>query len=147
MSNTQDLATVIMSEASIGNNDERTAVGSCVRTRMNRKPTDVVRDVWDAFAHNQAPTPEIVTLAGQLLDGTVVDNAHGATHFYSPRSMPKEGGSTTGYDVAGGLELVPPLTVRNYRPGWVLAFTACTVSNARPHYYKFYKAPGAGPVT
>lgn len=37
------------------------------------------------------------------------DIREGATHFYSPRSMPKEGESTTGRDVGGGLEQTPGL--------------------------------------
>ena len=32
--------------------------------------------------------------------------------------MPKEGESTKGYDIDGGLEQTPGLPKKNYKPGW-----------------------------
>jgi hypothetical protein len=145
--NIRDLATVIMSEASIGNFSERQAVGSTVLNRMARNQTDKVKDVWGGFAHNQSPTQEILTMATHLIKGPLADNSNGSTHFYSPNAMPKEGDNTTGFDVGGGLEQTPGLSKKNYRPKWSLDFEAKNVTNVRPVLFKFYRQPGNGPVT
>ena len=146
-SNIADLASIIMSEASVGNAAERQAVGSTVLNRMSRNGTNSVEDVWDAYAHSQAPIPEITTLATNLVNGPLADNSNGSTHYYSPRSMPMEGDDTTGFDVGGGLEQTPGLAQRNYRPGWSTTYTEEAVADARPAYFKFYRQPGNGPVT
>lgn len=145
-SNITALAFLIMSEASVGNHAERIAVGCTVLNRMQRNGVARVQDVWNAYAHHQAPIADIVALAEQLLGGVVVDTTHGATHYYSPISMPKEGDATDGFDIGGGLEQVPPLTYRTYRPRWALRYEAENVDGARPAYFKFYREPGDGPV-
>ena len=71
---------------------------------MERNDTDNVSDVWSAYSHNQTPTSKILELARDLLSGQIIDNTGGATHFYSPKSMPRVGDSTNGRDVRGGLE-------------------------------------------
>lgn len=137
-SNVTNLATVLMSEASVGNSTERTAVGWTLLNRLQNKGLSAVDQVWSAYAHTQTPTVLLIALARQLLAGEIPDITEGATHFYSPISMPKEGQPTGGFDVAGGLELVPPLTERNFAPSWVRTMRLVEIANVRPHMYKFY---------
>lgn len=144
--NIAKLSRILMSEASIGNDAERIAVGSTVLNRMKRKKTARVSNVWGAYAHNQAPTKEVKETARNLLNGKIADNTAGATHYYSPRTMPKEGESTEGYDVGGGLESTAGLLKRNYRPSWALTFEACPITGVRENYYRFYRAQGSGAV-
>ena len=144
--NISELATILMSEASIGNATERQAVGWTVLTRMARRNTQNVSDVSGAYARNQSPTQAMRDLARDLLRGNISDPTQGATHFYSPISMPKEGQSTGGFDIGGGLELVPPLTQRNWKPAWAVSFPRAIIPGVRPHFYKFHIAPGTGPV-
>ncbi|MCW3052062.1 MAG: hypothetical protein JWN14_1232, partial [Chthonomonadales bacterium] len=49
LQNQRDLARVIMSEASVGNTAERTAVGWTVLTRMHRNNVANVSDVWGGY--------------------------------------------------------------------------------------------------
>jgi hypothetical protein len=144
--NREQLAILLMSEASIGNYDERVAVGNTVLNRMYRNKTTNVEDVWNAYSRNQNPSKEMIDLAGSLLSGNISDNTGGATHYYSPRSMPKIGRSTAGYDVGGGLEQVPGLLSRNYRPSFASSFNYVNIPEVREGYYKFYIAPGKGKV-
>jgi hypothetical protein len=137
--NIGDLARVIMSEGSIGNETERTCVGFCVVNRMTEGFVSV-RDVWAAFARNQDPTPEIVALATSILSKQVSDPSGGCTHFYSPRSMPKQGEPTAGFDVGGDLELVPPLTSLTFAPSWAKTMTYVPIAEVRPDFFKFFRA-------
>ena len=125
-----------MSEASIGNDPERASVGFTVVNRLKMFGKTAVDQVWSAYAHNQAPTAELVALARQWLAGQRVDITKGATHFYSPRSMPKEGDATGGFDVGGGLELVPPLQVRTFAPSWIKTMQLVEIDGVRPAFYK-----------
>lgn len=136
--NVEDLATVLTSEASVGNDVERRAVGSTVVNRMIRRGKAQVRDVWSAYAHNQAPTAALRVLAQSILDLTVRDNTQGCEFYYSPRSMPKEGESTVGFSVGGGLELIPGQAVRNYVPTWVPDYDYVEIEGVREWYFKFY---------
>ncbi len=144
-SNIDNLSSIIMSEASIGNYNEKVAVGSTVLNRMRRDNTTGVADVWGAYAHNQTATPQIRQLARDLLSGATSDNTGGATNFYSPQSMPRRGQPTHGYDVGGGLEETPGLNTPNFRPGWAATYEPRPVQGVRPRLFRFYEAPDAGP--
>ena len=149
--NIADLATVIMSEASVGNNTERTCVGFTVINRMIRNGKTSVKDVWRAYAHNQSATEAIKTLAGELLKGGVADPSGGCTHYYSPRGMPGETADATklkGYDTGGGLETVPGHG-KTYKPSWAAAanFTYVAVPDVREWYFKFFRVAGTGAVS
>jgi hypothetical protein len=147
-----DLAAVIMSEASVSNSTERTCVGFAVVNRMlrtsaiggstsgSRGDRGVnVRSVWSGFAHHQVPAPDIVALAKQILDSIIQDPSDGCTHFYSPRSMPKEGESSEGFDVAGGLEQSGTLSKKNFRPSWANTLQEVTIPGVRVEFYRFFK--------
>jgi hypothetical protein len=138
--NITNLAAVLMSEASVGNDAERASVGFTLLNRLKEAGKTSVDQVWSAYVHNQHPTAELIALARQLLAGQRVDITDGATHFYSPRSMPREGQPTGNFDIGGGLELVPPLTVRTYAPGWARTMQLIDISGVRPAYFKFYKS-------
>jgi hypothetical protein len=86
--NIANLATVLMSEASVGNDAERASVGFTVLNRLKNTGETSVHQVWNAYVHNQSPTEGMIALARQLLAGQRVDITDGSTHFYSPRSMP-----------------------------------------------------------
>lgn len=144
--NVTDLATVIMSEAGIYNSSAQTAVGFTVFNRMIRDKAASVSRVWGGYAHNQAPTPMIRTLAKNILSGKVVDPTKGATHFFSPQLMPRKGQPTTGIDVAGGLEQVAGLPYETYQPGWATRFVHVIVPGVLSSQFQFYREPGNGPV-
>ncbi len=139
--NVRDLATLLMSEASVGNTQERISVGWTVLNRLMDSRDSQVSSVFRHYATNQAPTPALEDLARQLLRGEIPDPTGGADHFYSPRSMPKAGESTVGFDTAGGLEgPVAGLDQPNYRPGWAAAFDYAQIPGVREAYYKFYRS-------
>ena len=142
------LSKIITSEAGyyIATEAERRAVAYTVLNRMDRNGTNDVTDVWDAYAYSEDPTSESLALAEDVLTCSVPDNSKGATHFYSPVSMPKEGESTDGYSVGGGLEWTPGLEDRNYRPSWAVEFPRGYVPGAAPKRFKFYRQPGNGTV-
>jgi hypothetical protein len=138
--NIANLATVLMSEASVGIDVERASVGFTLLNRLKDSGKTSVDQVWNAYVHNQSPTAELIAVARQLLSGQRADITKGATHFYSPRSMPREGQATGNFDVGGGLELVPPLTVRTYAPGWVRTMQLVDIPGVRPAFFKFYRS-------
>jgi hypothetical protein len=137
--NVRMLAAVLMSEASVGNNAERVSVGFTMLNRLKASGHSSVSQVWGAYAHNQSPTGALVELARQLLAGQRADITDGCTHFYSPRSMPRQGQPIGNFDVGGGLELVPPLAVKTYAPSWTKTMEFIDVFEVRPSYYKFYR--------
>jgi hypothetical protein len=137
--NIASLSAVLMSEASVGNDAERTSVGFTVLNRLKNAGQTSVHQVWNAYAHNQSPTEEMMELARQLLAGQRADITDGSTHFYSPQSMPKEGQVTAGFDVGGGLELVPPLRARTFAPSWTKTMKFVDIPGVRPSFFKFYK--------
>lgn len=138
-----DMATVITSEMSVGTQDEQVAVAYTLINRLRSSGQSNVRDVWGAYAHDQTPTQTFKDLASNIQSGgflTNDDNNAGSTFFYSPRSMPKEGESTSGFDVGGGLEgPIAPLTVRNYKPSWTLTKIYVPISNVREAWCKCYR--------
>jgi len=148
--NVDALATIVMSEASIGNAAERTTVAYSVLNRMKRNKKDSVKDVQGAYATNQQPTKEIKDFVASLLKCEVADNSAGATHFYSPRSMPKEGDENKPgferFDTRGGLEKTEGVEKKNYKPSWAATDPKVDVDGARDSHYKFHRSPGGGTV-
>lgn len=131
------------------------AVGSTVINRMDRAGTDDVSRVTGggSYALGKAPTPGMMFTAMRLLGGQLTDNTGGATHFYSPMSMPKEGADTHGWDTAGGLEQIPggdPTPhPRNWSPGFANgpeAYPRNIVPGVKDWNFKFYTQPGTGRV-
>ena len=96
------------------------------------------------------------TIARALLDGQTSDPTKGATHFYTPRAMPKKGENTGGADVGGKLESVPgvvtrdkpPRPIENYRPSFAggKSFNEIQVPNVQAKDFKFFRKAGDGPV-
>jgi len=105
------LAKAIMSEASVGTPEERAAVGWTVLNRLrSSRYGNSIKDIVTSpgqYATGQEPTADIVAFAKDLLEGKIPDPTDGATYFFSPCGMPKEGEDTTGFDVGGGLQQVP----------------------------------------
>ena len=150
--NIQDLARVITTEAGDENPAAQTAVGWVLRNRMIRNGTDNVERVWTpAFQHRKHPSALATQLATGILNGAITDPSSGATHFYTPRIMPKKGQSTAGVDVAGGLETTPGVVdedgrpVQNYRPSFA-TWPQCTVAGVPEASFKFYRQQGDGHV-
>jgi hypothetical protein len=95
------------------------------------------------FAYSKEPTSEILDLAARLSKGQIPDPTQGATHFFSPIGMPKEGESTTGFDVGGGLHAVPGLAKKVYFPSWTTKLVwAGALQDVRQKYYMFYRPSG-----
>ena len=150
--NIQDLARVITTEAGGENRAAQTAVGWALRNRMARNATDDVERVWSpAFQHRKHPTAGAIQLATGILNGQIVDPTSGATHFYTPRIMPKKGEPTAHIDVAGGLETTPGVVddngrpIQNYRPSFS-SWPQSAVAGVPEATFKFYRKPGDGPV-
>jgi hypothetical protein len=114
------LAKAIMSEASIGSTEEQIAVGWCVLNRLHDGSFGDTMEgvVKNGFAWNQEPTQEIKSIARALIEVEMPDPTNGAIYFFSPRSMPKDGENTQGYDVGGGLHIVPGTLYKVYFPSW-----------------------------
>ena len=89
---------------------------------------------------NQKPTQELLDLAASLIAQPGDDPTGGATHFFSPIGMPKEGEPTGGYDIGGGLHEVEGISGKVYFPSWVLTMeSAGDITGVRPGYYMFYR--------
>ncbi|MCX6666129.1 MAG: cell wall hydrolase, partial [Euryarchaeota archaeon] len=114
------LAKGIMSEASIGVQQEQIAVGWCVLNRLHNESFGETMEavVKNGFAWNQEPTQQIKNLANDLLEGIQPDPTDGALYFFSPRSMPKDGENTQGYDVEGRIHIIPGTSYKVYFPSW-----------------------------
>ncbi|MCR4318573.1 MAG: peptidoglycan-binding protein [Planctomycetes bacterium] len=144
--NIRDLARIIMSEASFGGPEaERAAVGYVVLNRMKRNEVNNVSDVQRGFSTAQEPNERMLEFARRLLSCQVADNSQGATHFYSPQSMPMEGDPPRG-DTGGGLEQTTGVSRRNYVPSWAPGYTRVNVNGIEEKRFKFYRAPGTGRV-
>ncbi len=127
--------------------EERSAVGWTVLNRVSSGTFgQTVKEVVTApaqYAHNQEPTSEIRELARKLLEGQIPDATGGATHFFSPISMPKQGESTTGFDVEGGLHVVPGIAKKVYFPSWTKTYTwVGDLNSVRRAYFMFYQLAG-----
>lgn len=152
--NVIDLANVIMSEAGGQTLVSMIAVGFAVHNRMARNHKSRVREVWGAFSHvNLHPKETEIRIAREILSGRASDPTRGATHFYTPDRMPREGAAVGRADIRGGLESIPgvidPNTnqpYRNYKPGWAIESERVDVPGVLPSKFRFYKIPGIGPV-
>lgn len=156
--NVQQLADIIHSEAGGLSIAPQTAVGATVLNRMVRNGTNQVEDVRRGYAYNHPAPPNHLapTIARALLDGQTSDPTKGATHFYTPRAMPKKGENTGGADVGGKLESVPgvvtrdkpPRPIENYRPSFAggKSFNEIQVPNVQAKDFKFFRKAGDGPV-
>ncbi|MCX7381714.1 MAG: cell wall hydrolase [Alphaproteobacteria bacterium] len=143
------------------------AVGWVVMKRMRRNGTAAVAEVAGGFARStiepdmtKSDNIAIGKIATLILDGKIPDPAQGATHFYTPRMMPKEGQPVGKSDVGGGLESVPGVKdalgrpIRNYRPGWPdsrlpsgnPAFIEVAVPGVPAASFKFFRAAEGGHV-
>ena len=150
--NIHDLARVITTEAGGENQAAQTAVGWALRNRMTRNETDNVERVWTpAFQHQKPAAALAIQLATGILNGTTTDPTGGATHFYTPKTMPKKGDPTTHRDVDGGLESTPGALdrhghpVQNYRPSFA-RWPQCFVTGVPEATFKFYRKQGDGHV-
>lgn len=127
--------------------EERSAVGWTVLNRIKSGTYGgTIEEVVTApgqYAHNQNPTPEIIELATRLLKGQIADVSGGATHFFSPISMPKEGEPTTGFDVREGIHhlyQVPGIDKNVYFPSWTTDHVwVGDLNNVRSAYFMFYR--------
>lgn len=146
------LAKAIMSEASIGTQEEQVAVGWTMLNRLEGgKFGDNIEDiVRGGYVYNQEPTQEIVVLAKDLLERRIGDPTAGATYFFSPISMPKEGeeykckpplGSGV-MNCNGGLHEVPGIIKRVYFPSWAKTLEWIgDLHNVRRTHFMFYREP------
>ena len=152
--NVRDLARVITAEAGGQSEAAMRAVGWTVRNRMSRADTTHVDRVWSGYAHGTHSSEIARQVAADVIDASSPDPTGGATHFYSPDAMPKQGDPDGCNDVAGGLEQVPGVRgstgapARNYRPSWAAPgqFEPRPVAGVAEHVFKFYRQPGSGHV-
>ncbi|MBN1814439.1 MAG: hypothetical protein JXA14_21545, partial [Anaerolineae bacterium] len=79
------------------------------------------------------------------------DVTKGATHFFSPRSMPLQGeearckGQGGIYDCDGGLVFVEGLAAPAYAPFWHLLYEWLPVPGIRKTHFLFYRIPPIRP--
>ncbi len=106
------LAKAIMSEASVGTQEERIAVGWTVLNRLdsNEFPSTIKKVVESGYAYNQEPTQKIIDLSKDILERKYADPTGGATYFFSPRSM------KSGY----GPYKIPETNKVSYIPSWTI---------------------------
>jgi len=150
--NLECLARVIMSEASIGTHEEQVSVAWTVFNRLrNGTYGTTVCEVVNApgqYAHSQEPSSTVTQLAKELLASPGIDPTGGATHFFSPISMPKEGDYTAGYDVGGGLHEVSGIGKRVYFPSWTETLQwVGGIPNVRQMYFMFYRPKATAQTT
>ncbi len=147
--NINDLARIIASEARGLNETAQIMVAWTVVNRMKQHHFTRVSSVWghNNYSHHHMATSTSLHLAEKILDGAALDISHGATHFYSPAAMPKEGDTTSSAaDVRGGLESIPGVTkngrpVQNYRPGWAKNYGSIRIPGIQDKDFKFYRLP------
>jgi hypothetical protein len=152
--NACNLAALITTEAGGENAAAKAAVGWTVMNRMQRDSVSNVDEAWQGYQHSKPPTQDALDIAKSILSGKMPDPTGGATHFYTPDAMPKEGESTANINVRGGLEETPGVTdsagraVKNYRPNWAARseFKSRSVPALPEHCFKFFREDGNGPV-
>ena len=141
------LAAVIVSEASVGNEEEQRAVAWTFRNRLDRGLSLL------SYARDRAPNREGYSdLAREVLTAPPeADVTKGATHFFSPRSMPLQGqesrcsGNGGIYDCEGGLVFVEGLDAPAYAPFWHLLYEWLPVPGIRKTHFLFYRIPPIRP--
>ncbi len=154
------LAIVLMSEASVGTTEERIAVAWTVFNRVAspRFPNTICAVAFSgAYATDQDPrNPDdtgtgqaIIKLARDLITNPPTDDpTRGATHFFSPLEMPKEGEESrckppigSGImDCGAGLHEVPGIAKRVYFPSWTRTMEWIgPLPNVRQAFYMFYR--------
>jgi hypothetical protein len=141
------LAKVVVSEASVGNEDEQRAVAWTFRNRLDRGLSLL------SYAMDRTPDREwYAELAYEVLTTPVEgDTTKGATHFFSPRSMPLQGeesrckGNGGRYDCDGGLVFVEGLDKPAYAPFWHLLYEWLPVPGIRKTHFLFYRIPPIQP--
>ena len=135
--------------------EERAAVGWTVLNRLERDTFGgTVQEVVTAagqYAYGQEPTLEIRELAKKLLKGQIEDPTEGATHFFSPISMPWQGDETKpikrlrntlfeNYDTDAGLHKIAGISQGVYFPSWTETLAWCgELDNVRGKYFMFYR--------
>ncbi len=141
------LARIIVSEASVGNENEQRAVAWTFRNRLDRGLSIY------SYAMNNTPNNNwYYLLAGQVLTAPVeADVSKGATHFFSPRSMPRQGEEARCkvnggiYDCQGGLVFVEGLDRPAYAPFWHLLYEWLPCEGIRKTHFLFYRIPPIRP--
>ena len=141
------IAKVVVSEASVGNKEEQRAVAWTFRNRLDRGLSLL------SFAMDRTPDQDwYLELAHHVLTMPAeADVTNGATHFFSPRSMPLQGDEdrckTHGgiYDCDGGLVYVEGLTKPAYAPFWHLLYEWLPVPGIRKTHFLFYRIPPIRP--
>jgi hypothetical protein len=141
------LAAVIVSEASVGNQEEQRAVAWTFRNRLDRGLSLL------SYAMDRTPNREWYhELAREVLTASPeADVTKGATHFFSPRSMPLQGqeerckGNGGIYDCDGGLVFVEGLDAPAYAPFWHLLYEWLPVEGIRKTHFLFYRIPPIQP--
>jgi YD repeat-containing protein len=140
-------ARIIVSEASVGNEDEQRAVAWTFRNRLDRGLSLL------SYAMDGTPNREwYFELAREVLTAAPeADVTKGATHFFSPRSMPLQGeearckGQGGIYDCDGGLVFVEGLPAPAYAPFWHLLYEWLPVPGIRKTHFLFYRIPPIRP--
>jgi len=140
------MARIVVSEASIGNEDEQRAVAWTFRNRLDRGLALL------SYAMGSSPDQEwYLELAREVLTApTQADVTKGATHFFSPRSMPLQGQEDRCkpngiYDCDGGLIFVEGLEAPAYAPYWHLLYEWLPVAGIRKTHFLFYRIPPIRP--
>ena len=136
------IASIVVSEASIGNEEEQRAVAWTFRNRLDRGLSLL------SYAMGITPDREwYFDLAHEVLTAsTESDVTKGATHFFSPRSMPLQGQEDRCkpngiYDCGGGLVFVEGLDAPAYAPYWHLLYEWLPVTGIRKTHFLFYRIP------
>jgi YD repeat-containing protein len=140
------LARIVVSEASVGNEEEQRAVAWTFRNRLDRGLSLL------SYAMDYTPSHEwYFELAREVLTAPPeADVTKGATHFFSPRSMPRQGQEDRCkpigvYDCDGGLVFVEGLDTPAYAPFWHLLYEWLPVAGIRKTHFLFYRIPPIRP--
>ena len=129
------------------NETEQTMVDWTVVKRMKNQYFQRLSEVWlnGNSAHGSPPTYTSLRIAEGILTGTIADISQGATHFYSPSTMPKKGQTIRhGMDLGGGLESVIGAfehgrPIENYLPRWAASYPRIFVPGIQDKDFKFFK--------